>query len=300
MHLLLRLSIFDNVDWHPWSYSVSTFGCCWCFILSKKKPEKEQDVTPRLRCLVWLCIRGIREGGIKLRAQQIFLPLHQKDICLSVPFVLSDVYILEKPDFTGGIYRVASESKPFFPFLRKQTFPFLVNFHYMPIFLCGTMAHIFLSPSSSCNFEVLTVTKHPGRQYPDLGFWSAKLHVCALLLCAIIKKKKPDFFLTCHFWHLNTGGHWSHDAQHLRQRGCSWANSQLWLCKRNKAALILLIGKNVLTGRRKRLIQMGLNQSHTPGTDFQEDTCRTTVLSSHRWLQRSRPAHPCRSTTQQC
>lgn len=188
MHLLLRLSIFDNVDWHPWSYSVSTFGCCWCFILSKKKTEKEQDVTPRLRCLVWLCIRGIREGGIELRAQQIFLPLHQKDICLSVPFVLSDVYILEKPDFTGGIYCVASESKPFFPFLWKQTFPFLVNFHYMPIFLCGTMAHIFLSPLSSCNFEVLTVTKHPGRQYPDLGFWSAKLHVCALLLCAIIQK----------------------------------------------------------------------------------------------------------------
>lgn len=48
-------------------------------------------------------------------------------------------------------------------------------------------------------------------------------------------------------------------AQHLRQPGCSWANSQLWLRKRNKAALILLIGRNVLTKTRKRLIQMGLN-----------------------------------------
>lgn len=89
-------------------------------------------------------------------------------------------------------------------------------------------------------------------------------------------------------------------AQHLRQPGCSWANSQLWLCKRNKAALILLIGRNVLTETRKRLIQRGLNQSHAPGNEFQEDTCWTTVLSSHRRLQRSRPAHPRRSATKQC
>lgn len=80
-------------------------------------------------------------------------------------------------------------------------------------------------------------------------------------------------------------------AQRFRQPG-SWANNQLWLCNRNKAALILLIGRNVLSETRKRLIQTGLNQSHAPGTEFQEDTCWTTVLSSHRWLQRSRPAHP--------
>lgn len=41
----------------------------------------------------------------------------------------------------------------------------------------------------------------------------------------------------------------------------------------NKAALILLIGRNVPVETRKTLIQMGLNQSHASRTEFQEDTC---------------------------
>lgn len=130
----------------------------------------------------------------------------------------------------------------------------------MLIFLCGTMAHIFLSPSF-WNFEVLNVTKHLCRQYPDLRVW-------ALLP---VQLYKTCYFLTCHFWRFkNRGSLVTWGPSILRQPGCSWANGQLWLCKRNKAVLILLIGRNVLLKQERGSFRWALIRVMLPGLNFRK------------------------------
>lgn len=154
------------------------------FLLSKEKTE-EHDVALRLRCSVWLCIRGICGGKLSRRAQQISSLLALEEYLPFSPDCISGCLCFRNPDFTHEFLVFGS---------RVLTFLFVSE---------GTKFPLLRQLSSHAHFPFVEPSLVFPLSFVVLEFWGSECYEASLLtvstfgllsggtLCSCIKPNSP-------------------------------------------------------------------------------------------------------------